>query len=86
MTRKISRAVASIKNGKQKKIFLGNLNAERDWGYAPEYVNGMWKMLQEDKPDDFVLATGTTHSVREFVQLAFNFAEMDIEWVGKGVN
>lgn len=71
VTRKITRAVARIAAGKQDKLFLGNLNAVRDWGYAPEYVEGMWRMLQADKPTDFVLATGTACSVREFVQHSF---------------
>ena len=64
---------------------LGNLDSKRDWGYAPEYVEGMWMMLQQKKPDDFVLATGEQHSVREFVQLAFKELNIDIEWEGKGV-
>ncbi|MBK9973857.1 MAG: GDP-mannose 4,6-dehydratase [Planctomycetes bacterium] len=77
VTRKISRAVASIKAGKQDKLFLGNLDARRDWGFAPEYVEGMWRMLQQPKPDDYVLATGETHSVREFAQRAFARAGLD---------
>src|SRR5687768_6595882 len=71
VTRKITRAVARIKAGLQESLYLGNLEAQRDWGYAPDYVEGMWRMLQADAPDDFVLATGETHSVQEFVELAF---------------
>ena len=72
VTRKITRAVAHIKYGLQDKLYLGNLDAKRDWGYAPEYVEAMWRMLQHDRPDDFVVATGETHTVREFVELAFS--------------
>jgi len=86
VTRKITRAVAKIKCGKQGVLRLGNLNAKRDWGYAPEYVEGMWRMLQHDVADDFVLATGETHTVREFVELAFQELEMSIEWTGKDEN
>jgi len=71
VTRKITRAVAAIKKGKQKELYLGNLDAKRDWGYAPEYVEGMWRILQCDQPDDYVLATNETHTVREFVEEAF---------------
>jgi len=74
VTRKITRAIANILNGKQDKLYLGNLDACRDWGFAPEYVEGMWKILQQDTPDDFVLGTGETHSVKEFVQEAFSYA------------
>jgi GDPmannose 4,6-dehydratase len=77
VTRKISRAVARIKCGLEKALFLGNLDARRDWGYAPEYVEGMWLMLQQDKPDDYVLATNETHSVQEFAELAFDYAGLD---------
>jgi GDPmannose 4,6-dehydratase len=77
VTRKITRAVAHIKAGLQDKIFLGNLEAKRDWGYAPEYVEAMWLMLQAEKPDDYVVATGETHSVREFLELAFSHAGLD---------
>jgi GDPmannose 4,6-dehydratase len=77
VTRKISRAVAAIKHGLQKELFLGNLDAKRDWGYAPEYVEAMWRILQVDEGDDFVLATGETHSVREFVEAAFAYADLD---------
>jgi GDPmannose 4,6-dehydratase len=76
VTRKITNGVARIHLGLQDKIMLGNLDAKRDWGYAPEYVEGMWRMLQLDNPDDFVLATGEAHTVREFVSLAFK--ELDI--------
>ena len=100
VTRKIARAVARIKAGLDKKLYLGNLKAKRDWGYAPEYVDAMWRMLQQpkpddyvegmwmilqqDKPDDYVLATGETHSVREFVELAFDHVGRRIEWEGAG--
>jgi GDPmannose 4,6-dehydratase len=77
VTRKIARAVARIKLGLQKKLFLGNLDARRDWGYAPDYVRAMWLMLQQDSPDDFVIGTGESHSVLEFVQLAFAHAGLD---------
>jgi GDP-mannose 4,6-dehydratase len=79
VTRKISRAVAAIKLGKQEALFLGNLDAKRDWGYAPEYVEGMWRMLQQDKPDDYVLATNETYSVKDFVQAAFDHVGLDWE-------
>ena len=84
VTRKITRAAARIKHGIQEKLVLGNLDAQRDWGYAPEYVEGMWLMLQQEKPDDFVLATGESHTVREFVNLAFRELDMDLKWEGKG--
>jgi GDPmannose 4,6-dehydratase len=77
VTRKVSRAVAAIKYGLQHELFLGNLDAKRDWGYAPEYVEGMWRILQQDSPHDFVLATGETHSVREFVEAAFEHVDLD---------
>jgi len=86
VTRKITQAAAKIKVGKQDKLFLGNLDAKRDWGYAPEYADAMWRMLQLDKPDDFVIATNETHSVREFVEIAFAELGMNIEWKGKGIN
>lgn len=85
VTRKITRAVAKIKLGLQKKLYLGNLDAQRDWGHAKDYVQGMWLMLQQSKPDDYVLATGKTFSVRHFATLAFKEAGIDIEWKGKGV-
>ena len=77
VTRKISRAVAAIKHGLQKELFLGTLDAKRDWGYAPEYVEGMWRILQYGEGDDFVLATGETHTVREFVETAFSHVDLD---------
>jgi GDPmannose 4,6-dehydratase len=85
VTRKITRAIANIIAGKQKKLYLGNLEARRDWGFAPEYVVCQWLMLQQDKPDDYVIGTGESHSVREFVELAFEYAGIEIEWKGKGV-
>lgn len=85
VTRKITRAVAAIELGFQKKLYIGNLDARRDWGHAKEYVEGMWRILQHTEPDDFVLATGETHSVREFVELAFNQVGRAIEWQGSGV-
>lgn len=82
VSRKISRAVARIKKGLQDKLFLGNLKAKRDWGYAPEYVEAMWLMLQQDKPDDYVIATGETHTVEEFVALAFSHVGLNWkDWV-----
>jgi len=86
VTRKITHGLAGIKHGLQDKIVLGNLDAKRDWGYAPEYVEGMWLMLQQEQADDYVLATGETHSVREFVEKAAEFAGFDIQWEGQGVN
>jgi len=77
VTRKITRGVAHIRAGKQKKLYLGNLQARRDWGYAPEYIESMWKILQQDQPDDFVIGTGESHSVKEFVEEAFGYAGMD---------
>jgi GDPmannose 4,6-dehydratase len=78
VTRKVTRAAAAIKLGLREKLFLGNLEAKRDWGYAPEFVEAMWLMLQQDSPDDFVIATGETHSVREFVEEAFS--HLDLDW------
>ncbi len=86
VTRKITRAIARILSGKQKKLYLGNLEAKRDWGYAPEYVEAIWLMLQQEKPDDFVIGTGESHSVREFVEKAFSYAGVEIEWRGEGIN
>ena len=86
VTRKITRAVARITKGKQDKIYLGNMNAKRDWGYAKDYVKMMWMMLQHDTPEDFVIATGETHTVREFVEAAFKHVDVDIEWQGEGVD
>ena len=85
VTRKITRAVASIVLGKQDKLYLGNLDAKRDWGHARDYIEGMWLMLQQDEPDDYVLATGETHTVREFVELAFHHVARPIVWQGEGV-
>lgn len=83
VTRKITRAVARIKHGIQDSLSIGNLHSKRDWGYAPEYCEGMWRMLQHDKPEDFVLATGETHSVKEFIELAFKEIGTNIIWKGK---
>src|SRR6202051_1067486 len=84
VTRKITRAVAAIELGVQDRLFLGNLDAERDWGHARDYVEGMWMILQQDEPDDYVLATGEAHSVREFVEKAFAHIGRTIVWKGKG--
>jgi len=86
VTRKITYTLANIKYGYMDKLVLGNLEAKRDWGYAPEYVKGMWLMLQQEEPDDYVLATGETHSVREFVEKAAEVAGFDLEWEGEGIN
>lgn len=86
VTRKITLAVARIAHGKQEKLYLGNLDALRDWGYAKDYVECMWLILQHDTPEDFVIATGEMHSVREFATLAFKEAGIDIAWEGEGVN
>lgn len=86
VTRKISQAVARIKLGKQDVLELGNLDSKRDWGYAGDYVEGMWRILQQDSPDDYVLATGETHTIREFVELAFKEINVDLEWRGSEVN
>lgn len=85
VTRKITIAAAKISAGLQDKLFLGNLDAKRDWGYAPDYVECMWMILQQDKPDDFVIATGETRTVREFCTLAFHYAGIDLEWCGEGI-
>ena len=85
VTRKVTRAIARIKYGLEKKLFLGNLEAKRDWGYAGDFVEAMWRMLQQDKADDYVIATGESHNVREFVNLAFQHAGIEIEWKGNGV-
>jgi len=77
VTRKITRAVGRIKLGLQKKLYLGNLDAKRDWGFAGDYVEAMWLMLQQEKPDDYVVATGETHSVREFLEVAFSLLDLD---------
>ena len=86
VTRKITRAVARIKLGLQDTLYLGNLDSKRDWGYAQDFVSAMWMMLQMDKPDDYVIATGETHSVREFVERAFHEVEVEIAWEGKGID
>lgn len=86
VTRKITMAVSAIASGLQKKLYLGNLDAKRDWGYAKEYVEAMWLMLQQKNPDDYVIATGTSHAVREFVELAFREAGIELSWKGKGKN
>jgi len=85
VTRKITCGLASILAGRQKKLYLGNLEAKRDWGYAPEYVECQWLMLQQDEPDDYVIGTGESHSVREFVECAFNYAGIELEWKGSGL-
>lgn len=86
VTRKITLAVANIMAGKQEKLSLGNLDAKRDWGFAGDYVEGMWRILQQEKPQDYVLATNETHTVREFVELAFAEVGIEIEWKGAGVD
>ena len=86
VTRKITRAAAAIHLGMQDKLYLGNLDAKRDWGHAKDYVEGMWRILQQDKPADFVLSMNETHTVREFVELAFAELGYEIEWQGEGVN
>jgi len=85
VTRKITLAAACIAQGKQDRLCLGNLDALRDWGYAKDYVECMWLILQQDEPDDFVIATGVQHSVREFVQLAFHYVGIELEWSGSGL-
>jgi len=84
VTRKITRAVANILAGNQKRLYLGNLNAKRDWGFAPEYIEMMWLMLQQDGPDDYVVGTGESHSIREFVDLAFRYIGVELGWEGTG--
>ena len=86
VTRKITLAAANIANGLQEKLYLGNLNAKRDWGYARDYVECMWLMLQHERPEDFVIATGEHHSVREFATLAFHYACIELEWRGEGID
>jgi GDPmannose 4,6-dehydratase len=85
LTRKVTRAIANILSGNQEKLYLGNLSARRDWGFAPEYTEVMWLMLQQEEPDDYVIGTGVSHSVREFVQKAFAYIGIEIDWQGKGV-
>jgi len=86
VTRKITRAVAAIERGLQKRLYLGNMDAKRDWGHARDYVEGMWRILQQQQPDDYVLATGEVHSVREFVELAFHYIGRPIAWSGEGID
>lgn len=86
VTKKITRAVSRIKYGLQPKLFLGNLDSKRDWGYAKDYVEAMWLMLQQKEPEDFVIATGETHTVREFLERSFAFVNIRIQWQGKGMN
>ncbi len=86
VTRKITRAVARIKLGLQNKLYLGNLDSSRDWGFAGDYVEAMWLMLQQEKPEDYVIASGVTHKVREFVELAFKEVGIELGWKGSGVH
>jgi len=86
VTRKITRAASRIKYGIQESLSLGNVNAKRDWGFAPEYCEGMWRMLQQETPGDYVLATNETHTIREFADLAFRELDMELEWTGTGEN
>lgn len=86
VTRKITRAIADIFHGKQQQLTLGNLDAQRDWGHAKDYVEGMWRIVQQEQPDDYVLATGEVHSVREFVELAFSEVGITLQWQGKGID
>lgn len=86
VTRKITRAAARIKLGLQEKLYLGNLDAKRDWGFAGDYVEAMWLMLQQDKPQDYVIATGVNHTVRDFVSMSFREVDIDLEWQGKNEN
>ncbi|MCG8515494.1 MAG: GDP-mannose 4,6-dehydratase [Halanaerobiales bacterium] len=85
VTRKITRAAVRIAKGLQQKLYLGNLNAQRDWGYAKDYVEMMWMMLQQDRPDDYVIASGQAHTVREFAELAFKYLGIELEWAGVGL-
>jgi GDPmannose 4,6-dehydratase len=85
VTRKITRAVAAIEAGVQDKLYLGNMDAKRDWGHARDYAEGMWRIAQQDEPDDYVLATGEAHSVREFVEAAFQHVGIRLEWQGQGM-
>ncbi len=86
VTRKITRAVAAIEAGFQDRLYLGNMDAKRDWGHARDYVEGMWRILQQEQPDDYVLATGEAYSVREFVEIAFGCVGIEIDWQGQGVD
>ena len=85
VTRKITKGIARILKGEQEKLVLGNLDAKRDWGFAGDYVEAMWLILQQQEPDDYVVSTGETHTVREFCEIAFRCAGMELEWVGKGI-
>ncbi len=85
VTRKITRSAVRIKKGLQEKLYLGNINAKRDWGFAGDYVEAMWLMLQQDKPDDYIIATGETHSVQDMVEVAFREVGLEIEWEGEGL-
>ncbi|MEP7133110.1 MAG: GDP-mannose 4,6-dehydratase, partial [Acidobacteriota bacterium] len=86
VSRKITRAVGKIAHGSQEKLYLGNLEARRDWGYAGDYVEAMWRMLQQDVPDDYVIATGRSHSVRDFCEIAFRRGGMELDWQGSGLS
>ena len=86
VTRKITRAMANILKGKQRKLYLGNINAKRDWGFAPEYVEMMWLMLQQDGPDDYAVGTGESRSVKDFLEKVFNYVGIEIEWRGEGID
>jgi GDPmannose 4,6-dehydratase len=86
VTKKVTKAVARIAQGRQQSVSLGNLDAQRDWGYAKDYVEAMWLMLQQDQPDDYVIASGETYSVRQFVEMAFAVTGVALDWVGEGVN
>ncbi len=86
VTRKVTRALANILAGNQKRLYLGNIDSKRDWGFAPEYVEMMWLMLQQDKPDDYVVGTGESHSVREMIEVAFAYAGIDLAWHGEGAS
>ena len=86
VTRKITRGLGKILSGETDKLIMGNIDSERDWGHAKDYVYGMWLMLQQDKPDDFLLATGEKHSVREFIEKAFALKNIHIVWKGSGIN
>ena len=86
VTRKVTRAVAAVQCGKEETLYLGNLDAKRDWGHARDFVEGMWKIMQQPEPDDYVLATGETHSIRELVEQAFAVIDRRIEWIGNGIN
>jgi GDPmannose 4,6-dehydratase len=86
VTRKITISIAKILQKKQDRLYMGNLDAIRDWGYAPDYVEAMWQMLQTNKPDDYVIATGVGHSVREFIECAFDYVDIALSWKGKDIN